>query len=44
VDRFIESDGPDGVTTISGDALPGLTDVVSGFRRAPAQDAVQLSA
>jgi len=44
VDRFIESDGPDGVTTITGDALPGLTEVVDGFRRALAHDAVQLSA
>jgi FMN reductase len=43
VDRFIESDGPDGVTTITGDALPGLTDVVEAFRRALAHDAVQLS-
>ena len=44
VDRFIESDGPDGVTTITGDALPGLTEVVDGFCRALAQDAVRLSA
>ena len=33
VDRFIESD-TDGVTTISGEALPGLTDVVDGFLQA----------
>ena len=33
VDRFIESDG-DGVTTISGEALPGLSDVIDGFVRA----------
>ena len=44
VDRFIETDGPDGVTTVTGDALPGLTDVIEGFRRALAYDAVQLSA
>ena len=40
VDRFIESDA-DGVTTISGDVLPGLTSVVDGFlaavRRVPAE-------
>jgi FMN reductase len=30
VDRFIESD-VDGVTTIAGEALPGLTEVVDGF-------------
>jgi len=30
VDRFIESDG-DGVTTISGEALPGLSEVIDGF-------------
>lgn len=33
VDRFIESDG-DGVTTISGEALPGLSEVIDGFLRA----------
>jgi hypothetical protein len=44
VDRFIESDGPDGVTTITGDALPGLRDVVEGFQRALAHDAVRMSA
>jgi FMN reductase len=44
VDRFIETDGPDGVTTVTGDALPGLTEVIEGFRRALAHDAVRLSA
>ena len=38
VDRYIESDG-DGVTTISGDALPGLSEVVDGFVRAVGYDA-----
>ena len=33
VDAFIESDR-DGVTTISGEALPGLTSVIKGFTRA----------
>jgi FMN reductase len=33
VDSFIESDR-DGVTTISGDALPGLTAVIDGFTHA----------
>lgn len=33
VDRFIESDR-DGVTTISGEALPGLTAVIDGFTHA----------
>ena len=49
VDRHIGSDG-DGVTTISGDALPGLSEVVEGFVRAidanarPATQARVLSA
>jgi FMN reductase len=38
VDRFIESD-LDGVTTISGEALPGLDEVVDGFARAVAHGA-----
>ena len=38
VDRFIESD-QDGVTTISGEALPGLTEVVKGFLQAVDRDA-----
>jgi FMN reductase len=33
IDRHIESD-TDGVTTISGEALPGLTEVVDGFLQA----------
>jgi FMN reductase len=44
MDRYIETDGHDGVTTVTGDALPGLRDVVDGFRRALAYDAVRLSA
>jgi FMN reductase len=44
MDRYIETDGRDGVTTVTGDALPGLRDVVDGFRRALAYDAVRLSA
>ncbi|MDQ4086155.1 MAG: NADPH-dependent FMN reductase [Actinomycetota bacterium] len=44
VDHFIETDGPDGVTTVTGEALPGLREVVDGFRRALAFDAVRLSA
>lgn len=44
VDRYIESDGPDGVTTITGEALPGLSDVVDGFRHALAHDANRISA
>jgi FMN reductase len=44
IDRFIETDGPDGVTTVTGEALPGLREVVDGFRRALAYDAVRLSA
>ena len=43
IDQYIESDGPDGVTTITGDALPGLTDVIEQFRSALAQDAARLS-
>ncbi len=39
VDRFIESDN-DGVTTIGGEALPGLTDVVDGFLQALELDAL----
>jgi FMN reductase len=44
VDQYIESDGPDGVTTITGEALPGLSEVIDGFRRALAYDAVRMSA
>ena len=43
VDQYIESSGPDGVTTITGDALPGLHEVIDGFRSALAQDAVRMS-
>ena len=39
VDRFIESD-LDGVTTINGEALPGLVEVVDGFLQAVGQGAV----
>jgi FMN reductase len=44
VDSSIETGGPDGVTTITGDALPGLTHVVDGFLRALAYDDVRMSA
>jgi hypothetical protein len=42
VDRYIESDG-DGVTTISGEALPGLSQVVDGFLRALGQAPVPVA-
>lgn len=43
VDRSIESDA-DGITTISGDALPGLGGVIDGFLQALAYDTLRATA